>query len=129
MEPSLAVAWQVRPTGRLVSVLLLLLLLPAVVVLAAGSAWNCAVPGSEVCLALNPDLLRFHRRGAVALKPGLEEAAVGAVVEVQVALLAPPVFQERWAAAMVGLVLESPPFCSVVSRAVELAVVAAVDSF
>ena len=125
-EPSPAAASQARPTGRLASVLLLLLLLllPAAVV-AAGSAWNCAVPGLEVCLASNPDLLRFHLRGAAAQKPGLEEVAVDAVVEVQVVSLALPVFQEQWAAAMVGLALGSPPFYSVASQAVELAVPAA----
>ena len=122
-EPSPAAAWQVHPTDRLASVLLLLLL--PVAVEAVGSAGNCAVPGLEECLALTPDQLRFHLRGAAAQKLGLEEVAVGAVVEVQVVLLALPVFQEQWAAATVGLVLESPPSYSVVSRAVGLAVVAA----
>jgi len=76
-------------------------------------------------LVSTPDQLRFHLRGAAARKPGLEEVAVGAVVEVQVVSLALPVFLEQWAAVMVGLVLESPPSYSVVSQAVGLAVVAA----
>ena len=117
-EPSPAAAWQVHPTDQLAFVLLLLPpLLPAAVV-AAGSTWNCAVPGLEVCLASTPDLLRSHLRGAAAQKPDWAEVAVGAVVEVQVVLLALPVFQEQWAAATVGLVLESPPSYSVVSQAV-----------
>ena len=122
-EPSPAAALQVHPTDPLASVLLLLLL-PAAVV-AAGSAWNCAVPGLEECLVSTPDQLRFHLRGAAARKPGLEEVAVGAVVEVQVVSLALPVFLEQWAAVMVGLVLGSLPSYSVVSQAVGLAVVAA----
>ena len=117
-EPSPAAAWQVHPTDQLAFVLLLLPpLLPAAVV-AAGSTWNCAVPGLEVCLASTPDLLRSHLRGAAAQKPDWAEVAVDAVVEVQVVLLALPVFQEQWAAATVGLVLESPPSYSVVSQAV-----------
>ena len=123
-EPSLAAAWQVRPTGQLAFVPLLL---PAAVV-AAGSTWNCAAPGLEVCLALTPDhldQLRFHPHDAAAQRLGWEEEAGVAVVEVQVVLLALPVFQEQWAAATVGLVRESPPSYSVVSQAVGLAVAAA----
>lgn len=126
-EPSLATVWQARPTDQLVSLLLLLLLLPAAAVEAAGSAWSCVVPGLEVCLASNPDLLdqrRFLLRDAAALTPGWEEVAVVAVVGVLVVSLALPVFQEQLAAEMVDLVLESPPSYSVVSQAAGLAVAA-----
>lgn len=125
-EPSLGAVWQARPTDQLAS-LLLLLLLPAAAVEAAGSAWSCVVPGLEVCLASNPDLLdqrRFLLRDAAALTPGWEEVAVVAVVGVLVVSLALPVFQEQLAAEMVDLVLESPPSYSVVSQAAGLAVAA-----
>lgn len=127
MEPSLGAVWQARPTDQLASVLLQLLL-PAAAVEAAESAWSCVVPGSEVCLALNLDLLdqlHFLLLDATALTPGWEEVAVVAVEEVQAVSLALPVFQEQLAAAMVDLVLESPPSYSVVSQVVGLAVVAA----
>ena len=126
-EPSLATAWQARPTDPLAFVLLLPLLLPAAAAVeAAGSAWSCAAPGLEVCLASNQHLqLRFLLHDAAALTPGWEEVAVVAVEEVQVELLALPVFQERWEVVMVDLVLGSPPSYSVASQAVALAVVVA----
>ena len=119
-EPSLAAAWQVRPTGQLAFVPLLL---PAAVV-AAGSTWNCAAPGLEVCLALTPDhldQLRFHPHDAAAQRLGWEEEAGVAVVEVQGVLPDPQVSQEQLVALTVGLVLESPPSCSAASLAAGLA--------